>query len=182
MHDCLEMFLLSGREEYSFLCFYKENVVLELKHDAVCSACKFIITKCLVTAACRLHIMSSMNQKSAFIVIWILEKKFRFSWISWNKLKTRELLYEWPHTKHPVRYFPGQNEMNREEKIHSGMDVCQYTNFKGLLSYPCSTCRTKKTQINTVSILGCQFAKPKGWKHLRKFRMKLGLHDCSELR
>lgn len=54
-----------------------------------------------------------------------------------------------------------------------GMDACQSTNFKSLLSFPCSTCTTEKTQINTVSILSCQFAKSKWWKHLRKFRMRL---------
>lgn len=27
----------------------------------------------------------------------------------------------------------------------------------------------------------CPFAKPKGRKHLRKFRMRLGPHDCSDL-
>lgn len=71
--------------------------------------------------------------------------------------------------------------MNREEKMHPGMDAGQFTNFKSLLSFPCSTCTSEKTKINTVSILSCQFAKPKWWKHLRKFRMRLGLHDCSEL-
>ena len=65
--------------------------------------------------------------------------------------------------------------------MHPGMDACQFTNFKSLLSFPCSTCTSEKTEINTVSILSCQFAKPKWWKHLRKFRMRLGLHDCSEL-
>lgn len=38
-------------------------------------------------------------------------------WKYKNKTKPpRELLCEGPHTKHPVRYFPGQNEMNREKK------------------------------------------------------------------
>lgn len=71
--------------------------------------------------------------------------------------------------------------MNREEKIHPGMDVCQYTHFKSLLSFPCSTCTSEETQINTVSIPSCPFAKPKWRKHLRKFRMRLGPHDCSDL-
>ena len=132
--------------------------------------------------------MSSINQKSGFTVIFTLNKKLRLSWVSWptKNIKTkppRELLCEGPHTKHPVRYFPGQNEMNRGKKMGSipGMDACQSTNFKSLLSFPCSTCTTEKTQINTVSILSCQFAKSKWWKHLRKFRTRLGPHDFSEL-
>ena len=65
--------------------------------------------------------MSSINQKSDFTVIFTLNKKLRLSWISWpiKNIKTkppRELLCEGPHTKHPVRYFPDQNEMNRGKK------------------------------------------------------------------
>lgn len=72
--------------------------------------------------------------------------------------------------------------IERKKKKNPGMDECQYTKFKGLLSYPCSTCTAEKTQINTVSVQGCQIAKPQWWQHLRKFRMRLGLHDCNELK
>lgn len=69
-----------------------------------------------------------------------------------------------------------------ERKKNPGMDEGQDTSFKGLLSYPCSTCTAEKAPVNTVSVRGCQVAKPQWWQHLRKFRMRLGLHDCSELK
>lgn len=58
-----------------------------------------------------------------------------------------------------------------ERKKNPGMDEGQDTSFKGLLSYPCSTCTAEKAPVNTVSVRGCQVAKPQWWQHLRKFRM-----------
>lgn len=132
--------------------------------------------------------MSSINQRSGFTVIFTLNKKLRLSWISWptKNIKTKQ--------NHQGNYFVKGLIQSTQldiflikmrwigEKMGSipGMDACQSTNFKSLLSFPCSTCTTEKTQINTVSILSCQFAKPKWWKHLRKFRMRLGPHDYSE--
>lgn len=48
------------------------------------------------------------------------------------------------------------------------MDGGQHTNFKGLLSYPIPAAGAWKTQMSTVSILTCQFAKPKQAKRLEE--------------
>ena len=70
--------------------------------------------------------------------------------------------------------------IGRKKYIQEWMCVPVYS-FQEPPFIPCSTCTSEETQINTVSIPSCPFAKPKGRKHLRKFRMRLGPHDCSDL-
>lgn len=78
-------------------------------------------------------------------------------WKYKNKTKPLSGITLWrDHTKHPVRYFPGQNEMNREMGSIPGMDVCQSTNFKSLF-ISLFHLHHREDTTNTVSILSCQF-------------------------